>query len=81
MAIFKGDLNYRRAVRDTIWPADTPLRAAMGPVALPPVLLLRTMKSDVTAAIPAAVYRDLDQTDPQWRTNGRRGLIQLADQA
>ena len=77
MVIFKGDFNYRRVVRDTVWPADTPLRAAMGNVALSPLLLLRTMKSDVTAAIPAAVYEELDRRDPGWRINGHRGLIQL----
>ncbi|TVR32065.1 MAG: protein-glutamate O-methyltransferase family protein [Spirochaetaceae bacterium] len=78
LVIFKGDLNYRRVVRDTIWPADTPLRSAMGAGPAAPILLLRTMKSDVTAAVPAEVQRRLDQVDPEWRINGHRGVIQLA---
>lgn len=77
MVIFKGDLNYRRVVRDTIWPAGTPARTAMGPAQIGTALLLRTMKSDVIAGVPAAVHAELDRVDPQWRINGQRGVIQL----
>lgn len=77
MVIFKGDFNYRRVMRDTPWPADTPLSAATGRLGLPPVALLRTMKSDVTWGISRKTATELDAEDPDWRINGRRGLIQL----
>ncbi|MFW5994858.1 MAG: ARMT1-like domain-containing protein [Spirochaetia bacterium] len=76
MVIFKGDFNYRRVMRDTPWPADTPASAATGGLDLPAVALLRTMKSDVTWGISHKTAADLDAEDSTWRINGRRGLIQ-----
>ncbi|MFW6328845.1 MAG: ARMT1-like domain-containing protein [Alkalispirochaetaceae bacterium] len=86
MVIVKGDFNYRRAMRDRIWPAGTPLADAMGlasgPLRIPrlagtPWLFLRTMKSDCLAGVEAATVSDLDRSAPGWRTDGRRGVIQL----
>lgn len=77
--VIKGDLNYRRAVRDTIWPAGVSVQQAMGSVQLPGMILLRVMKSDVTAGFSRETIEQLDQADPQWRTNGQRGVIQLVN--
>ncbi|MFP4301952.1 MAG: ARMT1-like domain-containing protein [Spirochaetaceae bacterium] len=86
LTIVKGDFNYRRAFRDTIWPADLPLADAMG---LPegtaaarsmsdtPWLFLRTMKSDVLVGVERAQADRLDAEEPGWRTDGRRGVIQF----
>jgi damage-control phosphatase, subfamily III len=78
MVVIKGDFNYRRGMRDTIWPAGVSATQAMGPVGqLPPLLFLRTMKSDVIAGVTDATVAELDAADCQWRINGRRGVIQL----
>jgi hypothetical protein len=75
--IIKGDFNYRRVFRDTIWAGGTDPVAAMG-VELPyPVVLLRTMKSDCLVGVDTTITAALDETEPGWRTAGKRGLIQL----
>ncbi len=75
--IVKGDFNYRRVFRDTIWENGTDPVTAMG-VELPhPVVLLRTMKSDCLVGVDAKVSSALDDTEPGWRTAGKRGLIQM----
>jgi hypothetical protein len=77
LAIFKGDLNYRRLVGDTFWP---PTESFADVVAYfpTPVLALRTMKSPAVCGLPAGLAEKLDQVDADWRINGKRGLIQFA---
>jgi len=77
IVIVKGDFNYRRVMRDTIWPANTDPRAASD-IRLPvPLLLLRTLKSDCLVGVPESTSSVLDTDEPGWRTAGRRGVIQL----
>ncbi len=67
-------------MRDTIWPTDITPHDAMGEVPpTPPLLLLRTLKSDVVTGLARAQAEELDREDPSWRVNGRRGVIQLID--
>lgn len=86
LTIVKGDFNYRRAFRDTIWPADLPLAEAMGlsegtaaarSMGETAWLFLRTMKSDVLVGVNRARADRLDAEEPGWRTDGRRGVIQF----
>lgn len=92
MVIVKGDFNYRRALRDTIWTPNTTLEEAMGlteagahgppsasisGAAETPWLFLRTMKSDCLVGVDAEIADALDEGEPGWRTAGRRGVIQL----
>ena len=74
--IVKGDANYRRAVNDTIYPVDTPLSAVVDymPVS---TLFLRTLKSDPLCGVAQSVADKLDTKDPEWRVNGKRGVIQF----
>ncbi len=75
LVIFKGDLNYRRISGDTIWntvPFAEVLREFPHPT-----LVLRTLKSDVIAGLAPGQAEALDATDPQWRINGKRGIIQF----
>ncbi len=81
LVIIKGDANYRRAVGDCLWPVDSPFRDVMSYLDAP-VLCLRTLKSDPIVGLPcAAVADDLDRSDPTWRVNGKRGLIQFKPQS
>lgn len=86
LTIVKGDFNYRRAFRDTIWEPETELPAAMGPrdgseaarsMGSTPWLFLRTMKSDCLLGVNREQAEELDRSEPGWRTDGRRGVIQL----
>ena len=81
LVIIKGDANYRRAVGDCLWPVDSPFRDVMSYLDAP-VLCLRTLKSDPIVGLPsAAIAEDLDRSDPTWRVNGKRGLIQFKPQS
>ncbi|MFW5826606.1 MAG: ARMT1-like domain-containing protein [Alkalispirochaeta sp.] len=77
LVIVKGDFNYRRVFRDTIWSPGTEPTAAAGRTFPYPILLLRTMKSDCLVGVPREITEPLDTTEPGWRTAGRRGVIQL----
>jgi hypothetical protein len=74
--LLKGDLNYRRLLGDLWWPptADFTEATAYLPA---PVGVLRTLKSDVVAGLPAALVARLEQDEPGWRTSGRHAVIQL----
>ena len=80
LVIIKGDANYRRAIGDCLWPVDTPFSDVMSFLDTP-VLCLRTLKSDPIVGLPTpAVAEELDRSDPTWRVNGKRGLIQFKSQ-
>lgn len=81
LVIIKGDANYRRAVGDCLWSPDSPFHDVMSYLDAP-VLCLRTLKSDPIVGLPsAAIAQDLDRSDPTWRVNGKRGLIQFKPQS
>jgi len=74
--LLKGDLNYRRVLGDLWWPPTADFAAAT--TYLPaPVGVLRTLKSDVVAGLPAEVAGRLERDEPGWRTSGRYAVIQL----
>lgn len=81
LVIIKGDFNYRRVFRDTIWEAGTDPAAATGLYGDDsfdtPLLLLRTMKSDCLAGVDKEKTDLLDASEPGWRTAGKHGVIQL----
>ncbi len=81
MVIVKGDFNYRRGFRDTLWPPETDPAAALGTHFDYPLLFLRTMKSDCLVGVPPTMCTRLDSTEPGWRTAGKRGVIQLVTSA
>jgi len=77
LLIVKGDANYRRAVGDGIWAAGTAFADVLRYLSAP-VLCLRTLKSDPIVGLPTAkTAAELDLADANWRTNGKRGLIQF----
>jgi hypothetical protein len=75
VVVLKGDANYRRAVGDAMWPEDATFAGATAYLPAP-LVCLRTMKSDALVGLGPAAVRDLDSVDPEWRINGRRGLVQ-----
>lgn len=80
LVIIKGDANYRRAVGDALWPPHTPFADVLNYIDAP-LLCLRTLKSDPIVGLPSAeTAASLDQADPDWRVNGKRGVIQFKAQ-
>lgn len=77
LVIIKGDANYRRTVGDGLRPAHTPFSRVVNYLDAP-VLCLRTLKSDPVLGLQSAETAEaLDSVDPDWRVNGKRGLIQF----
>jgi uncharacterized protein with ATP-grasp and redox domains len=75
LVIIKGDANYRRLLGDAHWPPDVPFPDAI-PFFPAPFVALRTMKSNVITGLQPGQAEALNQEDPDWRANGRRGVIQ-----
>jgi hypothetical protein len=75
--VLKGDANYRRVVGDALWaPQATFAQACEG---LPcPVVCLRTMKSDAIVGLRPGLAEQLDASDPRWRVDGKRGVVQAS---
>jgi hypothetical protein len=76
IVVLKGDANYRRLVGDAPWPPSAPLATAAGYVPVP-LVCLRTMKSDPVLGLPAGLAERLDASEPRWRIDGQRGVVQM----
>jgi uncharacterized protein with ATP-grasp and redox domains len=75
LVIFKGDANYRRLLGDSRWPTIVPISDAV-PYLPMPFVALRTMKSDPVVGLHPGQAEAVAQKDPEWRVNGKRGMIQ-----
>lgn len=70
LIVVKGDANYRRLVDDRHWDFSTDFAAAVGSTPAP-LLVLRTVKSEVAAGLDAAAVDRAAAADPTWLQNGR----------
>lgn len=77
LVILKGDVNYRRAIGDTVWPPELSFSTVMEYFP-PPLVALRSLKCDALAGVPSGVVRALDARNESWRTTGQYGIIQFA---
>ena len=78
LVISKGDLNYRRATNDALWPPEATLNEAV-PGFPAPLLALRTLKSDTLVGVNQDQQSELDASStPDWRTSGRYGVAQFS---
>ncbi|MCC7445958.1 MAG: protein-glutamate O-methyltransferase family protein [Anaerolineae bacterium] len=76
LVIMKGDLNYRKAVGDALWPVDKSFAEILSYFPAP-LLVLRTLKSDTVIGLPSGTDTQLYTVDKDWRINGKRGVIQF----
>jgi uncharacterized protein with ATP-grasp and redox domains len=75
ITILKGDVNYRRLVGDRHWEPTTPVEVAGGyfPTNF---LSLRTLKAELVVGLTDEILAKVkSEADPEWLTNGKRGLI------
>lgn len=83
LVLFKGDLNHRKLTFDCQAPPSTPFDQAIGPMAsepgAPPVISLRTIKSDVVVGLPQGVAEKLDTEKPGWRISGEYAIVLLSE--
>ncbi|KAK0554610.1 Hairy/enhancer-of-split with YRPW motif protein 2 [Tilletia horrida] len=83
LVIFKGDLNHRKLTYDCQAPSQTPFEIAIGPLAqeqgAPPVVSLRTVKSDVVVGVDSETADRLDKEEPGWRISGKYAVVLLSE--
>lgn len=76
LILLKGDVNYRRLLDDRHWPYETPLESVQQGFPRPYVTL-RTLKGEIMVGLHAGQAEALAAEDPDWLTNGQRGVIHL----
>ncbi|OAD53528.1 Venom protein 2 [Eufriesea mexicana] len=76
LAIYKGDLNYRKLLGDINWEYTTEFRQAIRGFQPTNILSLRTVKSDVCAGLLPGIAEELFKKDENWMYTGQYGLIQ-----
>ena len=77
LVMSKGDANYRRLLGDRHW-RDTDSFEAILSYMPSSLVALRTLKSDPLVGIMNGQADTISQKDPQWRTDGRWGIIQAS---
>ena len=75
LMIAKGDANYRRLVGDLHWPYETSKEKVFHYYPCP-MLLLRTLKSNVNVGVSLTQQEEARQFDPSWDCSGKVGIIQ-----
>jgi len=78
LVILKGDVNYRRLLSDRHWPYTTPITKIIHyfPTSL---LILRTLKGEIIVGLKRGQAEKIEAEDPEWLTNGKRGIIQYVE--
>ncbi len=76
LVVSKGDANYRRLLGDRHWAYTTPIDQALAYFPCP-LLVLRTLKSEVAVGLPEGKSEEIAMQDSKWMTDGRWGLIQF----
>lgn len=78
LAIVKGDANYRRLNGNRHWNFTTPLSEIVSYFPAP-LVMLRTLKSEVAMGLGPGQPERLNSIDPDWLTDGNWGVIQIAN--
>ncbi|KAL8932840.1 MAG: hypothetical protein Q9211_006100 [Gyalolechia sp. 1 TL-2023] len=90
LAIFKGDLNYRKLTGDATWSTSTPFSIAIGPLGTGSgvrILALRTCKADTVVGLTVGVDDHLktmeggsdDKGARKWAWSGKWAVVQFHD--
>lgn len=78
LAIFKGDLNYRKLLADINWDPTTDFRTSLSGFEPTNLCALRTIKADLISGLKPNVAEDLWEKDEHWMATGKYGVIQFA---
>lgn len=75
LVILKGDVNYRRLFGDRHWEPTTSIELAAGYFPTN-YLSLRTLKAEIVLGLDPLTLENLQRNaEPDWRINGKRGMI------
>ena len=75
LVISKGDANYRRLLGDLHWDYASALERVLGYLPCP-VLVMRTMKSNVNVGIETRLQQQAALFDAKWDCSGKVDMIQ-----
>lgn len=75
LVIAKGDANYRRLLGDRHWDYTAPIEQVLAYFPAP-LLVLRTLKSNVAAGLDRAMVKELNERYTGWDVSGEWGLMQ-----
>lgn len=78
LIIIKGDANYRRCLGDLHWSFTTNFADVVCYFPAP-IVVLRTLKSEIAVGLQIEQVEKLNKEDPNWLTNGQWGIIQLVE--
>lgn len=75
--IVKGDLNYRRLVKDNYWRYSRSLESLTKYYIKCPALVIRCFKSDLVLDYKWKDYNKNRKEDPDWRGSGKYGVVRF----
>lgn len=79
LAIFKGDLNYRKLLGDYIWDTTEEFITCLRGFRPTNICAMRNVKCEVICGLPEGTTDYLLKTDPMWMISGKYGVIQYTD--
>lgn len=83
LAIFKGDLNYRKLLADRNWIPSTSFKETLSGFMPTNLCAMRTVKADLISGISQSVFDQLSREDidnySTWMSTGQYGVIQFVD--
>ncbi|XP_034474661.1 damage-control phosphatase ARMT1 [Drosophila innubila] len=79
VAIFKGDLNYRKLLGDYIWDSTEEFITCLRGFRPTNICAMRTVKCEVICGLPEGTADHLLRIDPTWMISGNYGVIQYTD--
>lgn len=77
LAIFKGDLNYRKLFGEINWDPETPVAKALQGFHPTNICSLRTLKADIICGLAPGVAEKTEKLDKDWLISGNFGVIQF----
>lgn len=79
LAIFKGDLNYRKLFGEKNWDPTTPVEVALEGFHPTKLCTLRTLKADMVCGLKPGIVQQTEAKDQDWMITGKYGVIQYSD--
>ncbi|XP_017115987.1 damage-control phosphatase ARMT1 [Drosophila elegans] len=79
LAIFKGDLNYRKLLGDYIWDSAEEFITCLRGFRPTNICAMRAVKCEVVCGLPEGMADKLLRSDHTWMISGSYGLIQYTD--
>lgn len=79
LAIFKGDLNYRKLFGEKNWGPTTDVDTALEGFHPTKLCTLRTLKADMVCGLKEGVAEETEAKDQDWMISGKYGVIQFSE--